>query len=222
MEAFLVFFFGAAMGSFLALVIERLPIGESIVVGRSHCTGCGKLLRCWEMVPILSQIALGSKCKRCGVQIPIWYAFFEAAIGVCALWTLSNLTEGILLAMSLTLSIFDQREHAFPFSVWAIFTLILFCIVPFSLSDLTILAFALLASLKNLRIGAGDILWLYSASLVVTQLEIVLILQFAAIGGIIHYLLQKEKGEIAFIPHLTGALGLLLLTRPVWAQILTP
>ena len=43
------FFFGACIFSFLNVVIDRLPRGESVVNGRSHCTNCGRVLHAWEL-----------------------------------------------------------------------------------------------------------------------------------------------------------------------------
>ena len=58
------FFFGACIFSFLNVVIDRLPRQESVVRGRSHCTKCGRELTALELVPCISYICLGGKCKR--------------------------------------------------------------------------------------------------------------------------------------------------------------
>ena len=64
------FFFGACIFSFSNVVIDRLPRQESVVRGRSHCTKCGRELTALELVPCISYICLGGKCKTCGVKIP--------------------------------------------------------------------------------------------------------------------------------------------------------
>ena len=64
------FFFGAAIFSFLEVVIDRLPREESVVKGRSHCTNCGRELTAWELIPCVSFLCLGGKCKGCGSKIP--------------------------------------------------------------------------------------------------------------------------------------------------------
>jgi len=56
----------ACIGSFLNVVIHRLPRGESIVSPRSRCPGCGRAIRAWENVPIVSFLLLGGKCAGCG------------------------------------------------------------------------------------------------------------------------------------------------------------
>lgn len=61
---------GPAVGSFLAVLADRLPRGEDVVRAPSRCRACGRRLRPWEMVPILSHIALRGRCRGCGAAIP--------------------------------------------------------------------------------------------------------------------------------------------------------
>lgn len=63
------FFFGACIFSFLNVVIDRMPRGESVVRGRSHCTNCGRVLTAWELIPCISYLALGGRCKDCKTAI---------------------------------------------------------------------------------------------------------------------------------------------------------
>ena len=62
---------GAVLGSFLNVVIHRLPRGMSLLHPRSHCPGCTRPVRPWENIPILSYIALGGRCRGCGQRIPL-------------------------------------------------------------------------------------------------------------------------------------------------------
>ena len=64
------FFFGACIASFLNVAVCRLPKGESIVSGRSHCTVCGRILKPWELIPCISYLALRGKCAGCKTHIP--------------------------------------------------------------------------------------------------------------------------------------------------------
>ena len=64
------FFFGACIASFLNVAVCRLPKGESIVSGRSHCTVCGRILKPWELIPCISYLALSGKCAGCKAHIP--------------------------------------------------------------------------------------------------------------------------------------------------------
>lgn len=76
------FFFGAAIFSFLGVVIDRLPRGESVVKGRSHCTNCGRELTAGELIPCVSYLCLRGRCKGCGAKIPfrsLWTEFTGGA-----------------------------------------------------------------------------------------------------------------------------------------------
>jgi leader peptidase (prepilin peptidase)/N-methyltransferase len=71
------FLVGACMGSFLNVVIHRLPRGESIVSPGSRCPACGRGIRAWENVPIVSFLALRGRCAGCGASISWRYPSVE-------------------------------------------------------------------------------------------------------------------------------------------------
>ena len=75
--AFMVF---ACIGSFIGVCTERIPRGEQIFKGRSHCDNCQRLLKPWEMVPILSFLALRGKCSVCKSKIPVTGFITETAV----------------------------------------------------------------------------------------------------------------------------------------------
>ena len=68
---FLRFLFGACVFSFLNVVTDRLPRGESVVKGRSHCTNCGRVLTAWELIPCFSFLVLRGRCRGCKSRIPV-------------------------------------------------------------------------------------------------------------------------------------------------------
>ena len=76
---------GLLFGSFLALVVVRLPKGESIVSPRSHCRHCGHKLRCFENIPLLSALALRFRCSACKQRFSTEYFFIELLTLLCAL-----------------------------------------------------------------------------------------------------------------------------------------
>jgi len=76
------FVLGGIVGSFLNVAIHRLPRGESLVRPGSHCPACGRPVRPWENVPLLSYLALRGRCAGCGVRIPLRYPAVECATGV--------------------------------------------------------------------------------------------------------------------------------------------
>lgn len=60
---------GAIIGSFLATLVIRWPEERSVLSGRSACDGCGRSLRPWELVPLISALAQRGRCRRCGSAI---------------------------------------------------------------------------------------------------------------------------------------------------------
>ena len=76
-----VFAFGTCLGSFLNVVIYRMPRNESIVFPSSHCTACGRKIRFHDNIPIVSWLALRGRCRFCGVKISPQYLLVEAATG---------------------------------------------------------------------------------------------------------------------------------------------
>ena len=75
----LVFYFGACFGSFLNVVILRLPKQEDLG-GRSHCVSCGHRLSVWDLFPLLSYLFLLGKCRFCGSKISSRYFIIEALV----------------------------------------------------------------------------------------------------------------------------------------------
>jgi leader peptidase (prepilin peptidase)/N-methyltransferase len=73
---------GLLFGSFLNVCISRLPRGESIVKPRSHCMACGRSIRWYDNIPVLSWIILRARCRDCKAQIPWRYPAVELAIGL--------------------------------------------------------------------------------------------------------------------------------------------
>lgn len=84
----LMFFALTCIGSFIGVCFERIPEGESIVRGRSHCESCGKTLKSYELVPIFSYLFLKGRCSECKKKIPIRclvIEIFTAVLGIIPL-----------------------------------------------------------------------------------------------------------------------------------------
>ncbi len=68
---------GALIGSFLNVVIHRVPLGESIVSPGSRCPECGRDIAPWDNIPVISWLALRGRCRHCGTGISIRYPAVE-------------------------------------------------------------------------------------------------------------------------------------------------
>jgi leader peptidase (prepilin peptidase)/N-methyltransferase len=81
-ELSLAFIFGLLFGSFLNVVILRIPKEESVVFGASHCTSCNSALKPWHNIPLFSWLFLGGKCSYCKTKISLQYPLIELLSGM--------------------------------------------------------------------------------------------------------------------------------------------
>lgn len=77
--ALLLMLLGGNLGSFLNVVVHRLPRGESVVTGGSRCPACGSAIRWHDNVPVLGWLLLRGRCRDCGTEIAPRYPLVEAA-----------------------------------------------------------------------------------------------------------------------------------------------
>ena len=195
------FLVGTILASFLGLVIDRFP-EQSIVFPASHCDSCQTRLRPLDLIPIVSQIFNRFRCRYCKARYPVWYALFELCLGLLFLaFSCSFLTLGqiILITTGLTLSIYDLRHQEYPLIVWLIFHLILMACCNWNLAMAFFLILGIIAHFIDIRIGAGDFLFLASCALVFTLAEILILIQFASTTGILSFLLLKQKERLPFV-----------------------
>lgn len=116
-----VFAVGAAVGSFLNVLIHRLPRHESIVRPRSHCPSCGQPIRWYDNLPLASWILLGARCRHCRASISMRYPAVEAAGGLVAVLGVLRYglsvagLEAVLFAwLSITLGVIDLEHQLLP------------------------------------------------------------------------------------------------------------
>lgn len=78
-------FLGLAVGSFVNVLIYRLPEGKSLFFPASHCPACGRRIAFYDNVPLVSYAILRGRCRSCRARIPARYPAVEAAVGLLAL-----------------------------------------------------------------------------------------------------------------------------------------
>ncbi|HEY3314281.1 MAG TPA: prepilin peptidase [Bacillota bacterium] len=117
----LVFILGLVVGSFLNVLAYRLPRGESVVLPPSHCPACGERLRPWDLVPVISYLTLGGRCRYCRAPISARYPLVELATG--ALFTLVFVVRGptpglaaglVIVSLMLAVAAVDLEHQRIP------------------------------------------------------------------------------------------------------------
>ena len=197
---FYFFLVGSILASFLGLVIDRFP-EQSIISPASHCDSCQTRLRPLDLIPIFSQVL----SRYCKAPYPVWYALFELGLGLLFLlysWELLSLSQVILITAGLTLGIYDVRHQEYPLLVWMTFHLILMASSNWNLVMVFFLALGITAHFIDIRMGAGDFLFLASCALVFSATELLILIQFASATGILAFLLKKKKERLPFVPFL--------------------
>ncbi len=111
---------GLVIGSFLNVVISRLPAGESIVTPRSRCPACRTPIRWYDNVPVLSFLFLRGRCRQCGGRIPLQYPLVELFMGglAVALYVRFPLAVAVLylpfVAALLAVAVIDLHHLIIP------------------------------------------------------------------------------------------------------------
>jgi leader peptidase (prepilin peptidase)/N-methyltransferase len=117
-------FVGLAIGSFLNVLIVRIPKGENIAFPPSHCPTCGNALKWWHNIPLLSWVALKGRCAYCQSPISRLYPTVELITGL--LYATVALKTGLgaewfvvstIFALLLALSVIDFEYYAVPDSL---------------------------------------------------------------------------------------------------------
>lgn len=216
----LVFIFGAMVGSFLNVVIYRIPKGESIVFPASKCQNCQTPLKWYHNIPIFSWLALRGKCSFCKDSIAKQYPIVEFITGlifVALLFKLGLIWYFPFVAVSfsalLALVMIDFKYMAVPDSVN--FTALAFALVqPDFLSALMYAAIAagglylvgLLSSLlaRKQAMGGADVIVAGTMGALLGFPNFFIAIFLSAILAMIPAIIWREKG-VPFVPFLALA-----------------
>lgn len=154
---------GALIGSFLNVVIHRVPAGESLVSPGSRCPECGTPVRPWDNVPVLSWLLLRGRCRACGAGISRRYPLVEllTAVVFAAVVAVRGFDEDLVLELPFVAALIalaaidlDHRilpnKIVYPLAAWGVIATVLV-----DRDDL----------LENLAAGAGAFAFLFIAVL---------------------------------------------------------
>lgn len=137
---FLLIMLAPAVGSFLAVLVDRLPRGEDVVRARSGCRDCATPIAPWDLIPIASFIMLRGRCRTCAAPIPPFLFYMELlALGAAILAVLAGgaSTQMVLSALWL----------------WLLIALAVSDLIWFRLPDMLTAALALVALAFGLLSG---------------------------------------------------------------------
>ncbi|OEF98765.1 hypothetical protein BHF68_01215 [Desulfuribacillus alkaliarsenatis] len=229
-----IFIIGAVIGSFLNVVIYRLPNEQSVIKPRSYCPFCETTLTWKQLIPVLSYIWQRGKCASCQAQISIRYPLIEVFTGIIFIiifmitgFSWLTIIYWVLAACFIAIFIIDIEHMIIPDEI----NLFIFIIgIGTSLLGLTIpIIQALIGSLLGGGIlwflavasrggmGGGDIKFAFAIGLFTGWQQMMLLLFIASLIGCVYGLYQivrygYQKGKpIPFGPFLVIAAMLVLL-----------
>lgn len=220
----LFFVVGLLVGSFLNVIILRLPEGESPVLGRSKCPKCQKKIAFYDLIPLLSYVILQGKCRNCKAYVSLQYPIVEIISGISFVFLLNRSGFSYLLFLYLVaisaliiIFVYDLRYLEIP-EIFAWLFLAVTIILGVTQSNFSLANFLLgglvgggilgiLVGISDERLmGAGDIkiglafgfLFGYPQALLFLFLSFI-------VGAVIGLILiaikgKKLKSEIAFAP----------------------
>ncbi len=227
-----IFLVGMMVGSFLNVCIYRIPEKETIIYGRSRCRSCGKTLKWYELIPLLSYIIQCGKCRHCKSQISLQYPLLEFFCGLIYVWIFGvkgfQITSILFCACAsvlLVIGIIDGKTYEIPagcnifLGVLGIIRLLLdlqgwyhyvigFCTV----SGLFLVVYLVT---RGEGMGGGDIKLMAAAGLFLGWKESLLALMIGSVlGAVLHVTLMvfcKKGRELAFGPYLSVGIFLAML-----------
>lgn len=228
---------GLVVGSFLNVLILRIPRKEEFVRTPSHCMNCGHRLGWKDLIPFFSYVFLRGRCRYCGHKISLQYPMIElvngamwlAVAGVCGFrpYSIFVCALGSLL---LVLSVIDWRTYEIPFGcnlAILILGIARLCLEPEMLVSCVIGFFAVSVPLAVLfyisggrAIGGGDVKLMAAAGLFLGWKNILLALFLGCIlGSAIHIARMRLCGAdrvLAMGPYLSAGIFLCALFGDTW------
>lgn len=109
----ILFLLGLVVGSFLNVVICRIPRDQGIVLGRSRCPSCEHTLAWYDLIPVVSYLMLGGRCRYCGRHISLQYPLVELVSAVFFVFA-PSIAWLVALEIFLVLAVIDLQQLLIP------------------------------------------------------------------------------------------------------------
>ena len=212
-----VFIFGILIGSFLNVVIYRIPKGESIVFPASKCQSCQTPLKWYHNIPIFSWLFLRGKCGFCSDKISMQYPLIELATGIIAVslfyklglvWYMPVVFAVFTLLLALVMIDFKYMEIPDNLNLLALALAVITPTILDAFQDallavggMTLLRYYLSFFLNKEAMGEGDIIVAGTMGALLGFPGFLYALFIAAIVAIVPSLLAKET-QVPFVPFL--------------------
>jgi leader peptidase (prepilin peptidase)/N-methyltransferase len=217
--ASIVFLFGILIGSFLNVVIYRIPKGESIVFPASKCTSCQTPLKWYHNIPIFSWLFLRGKCGFCSEKISIQYPLIELATGIIAVslfyklgltWYLPIVFTVFSLLLALVVIDFKEMEIPDNLNFLALALAVISPTILTSLHDailaaggVTLLRYYVSFFINKEAMGEGDIIVAGTMGALLGFPAFFYALFLAAVLALVPSLMAKETDTaVPFVPFL--------------------
>lgn len=218
-----IFIIGLIMGSFLNVIIDRLPFGRSIIFPFSHCPHCKHRLSFTDLVPVASYFYLGRKCRYCKASISFYYPFIEIITGL--LFVLATYQVVGLSIITFLIQIGQTRNIVYLLIVISILIIVFFIDLKYGIIPFKILLFLfIIITLNYILLYGTDYLLLWGNLGVAIITFLIFFLLFAVTRGkaigfgdvvysfIMGYMLGFPNIVLAvYIAFLTGAIISLIL-----------
>lgn len=220
----IVFLYGITIGSFLNVLIYRLPKKENIVTTRSHCMSCGYQLKWYDLVPLFSYLVLRGKCRKCKARISVQYPLIEGLNGMLYILVFAVYGIGVetllyclLSSALLALSVIDLRTYEIPVG-FQYFILVLgivrvatdyknWLLYVIGFFAVSVFLYLIVLISKGAAMGGGDVKLMAVCGLLIGWKLILLSLAVGCIlGSVIHLLRMKFSGQdhvLAMGPYLS-------------------
>lgn len=236
---FIIFLLGLVLASFLNALLYRIDNGykyPEIFVKGSHCEKCGKMLKTYELIPVLSYVLFRGKCSVCGYKIPKYYPVSELALGVgmgsIYYYSLSPILYAVLIFF-FCFSYFDRIYKEVPrilINTYLIFSILYFLILTLLnhsipenaiIGGIIVCVFILIvAKIMKKPFGMGDILVLFGLSIVLNLKlylgYIYVFLLFSSLYSLYIVIFKKKtiKTPLPLLPFMFLSLSISFLFYP--------